>query len=129
MTHNLWRIVSQFSIYVCIISMREIKTNRRESKRSMQNDSMSTEYVHQSEYQTLTVPVKTGSIRFWGTRESFHLKVETKINLLNEFIFFNLQIFRHNCFQQNHFPSFGAKTFLHNLWCIKVAVIKFILPK
>ena len=40
--------------------MKEIKTtrsNRREFKKSMQHDSMSTEYVHQSEYQTLTVPV------------------------------------------------------------------------
>ena len=57
MNHNLWLIVSHFSIYVCIISMKEIKTNRREFKKSMQHDSMSTEYVHQSEYQTLTVPV------------------------------------------------------------------------
>ena len=55
--HSLWLILSHFSIYVCIISMKEIKTNRREFKKSMQHDSMSTEYVHQSEYQTLTVPV------------------------------------------------------------------------
>ena len=55
--YNLCLILSQFSIYVCIISMKEIKTNRREFKKSMQHDSMSTEYVHQSECQALTVPV------------------------------------------------------------------------
>ena len=64
MSHKLWLIISHFSIYVCIISMKEIKTNRREFKKSIQHDSMSTEYVHQSEYQTLTVPVWAGFIKF-----------------------------------------------------------------
>ena len=55
-TYNLSRMVTHSSIYVCIVSMKEIKTNRKEFKRSMQHDSISTEIQH-SEYQTLTVPV------------------------------------------------------------------------